>query len=241
MYDLTWDDRPPPIALRSLAALRENIRGARADARLAVEFRPLLLDESEMPWRAFVRQAAREGFGDRLLDAIAPAAADLGDDWMQDRLSFVDVSIGSSRLQDALRQLAGQTMRRAAGPAIPILVPPWEQHVLAAHLAALRLARRGRRAPVLTGLSPAQAAAMPVVRQAPAILVSCSGSPGRARLPAYVSSLGSCLRSPVPILTGGPAEMDTGPRPLHSRERKDPVAALEACGLRFDDLGDAPG
>ena len=157
---------------------------------------------------------------------------------MADTLSMVDITIASARLEAGLRHLAAPAARAARGPTLPVLVPPWEQHSLAAHLAAHRLCAAGRHAVVLPDLAPEAAARMPLVARAPAILVACVDRPARRRLENYLRRLGDDLRGPQRLLfVGGPGFGGTPePRaslPYGARIVDDPLLA-SAGGNLYD-------
>ena len=228
----TWDrrdgdtaERPNPLACAG---------GTDPDALAA-----FARTAADADWAALLR--ALPGAGDRAdllaLDVLPGAAAALGRDWANDRISFVDVSIASARLHAALRRLGAAAAQAATGPAVPILVPLWEQHVLAAALAADRICRGGRRAVVLAGLRPERVAALPVLRDAPAVLLSATDRPARQRLDDDIGALKTHLPAGTHIAVGGPG-FGSSHVFLHGRGEavltpNDPVAALRACGIQL--------
>ena len=169
------------------------------------------------------------------VDALAGLARRLGEDWMSDRMSFVGVSIAASRLMGALMRLRADAADVAARPSVPVLVPPWEQHSLAAAFAATRLCLAGRHAAVLLDLPPEKAAALPIARHAPAIMVSCYVRPGDRRVAEYLRRLRTALRRPVPILLGGSGHGAGRPgaplAPGDVRACEDPMVVLGICDL----------
>ncbi len=216
----------------ALAALRHPDRGRGP----ATVLRDVLHAPDDEPWRVLTDRALRDpATAAAMLDAIPALAAAMGDGWMDDALSFVDVSIGATRLHAALRRLGAPAARAATTPAIPVLVPPWEQHLLAASLAAHRLCAAGRRAVVLTDLQPAQAARMPLIQAAPALMVSCTRDPSPRRLEDYLHRLRTALRGAVPIVVGGPGfGTDPADRAVPtdaSCVATDPAAALRSFGI----------
>lgn len=104
---------------------------ARDDVRELVR---LLLLPEDMPARAAVEAYRVQGVSRNLLctDLLVPAARYLGELWEQDLCTFVDVTVGVGRLQQALRDMsAGLAFRPAEGesPHRVLLVPaPGEQH-----------------------------------------------------------------------------------------------------------------
>ena len=85
---------------------------------------------------------------EEIVDRIIPAAARrIGEQWVRDELSFVEVTIGASRMQELARALGG---RSATVPTtIPLgfnallIVPKEEQHTMGAFVAADQLRRKG--------------------------------------------------------------------------------------------------
>ena len=83
---------------------------------------------------------------DEIVDLYLPSAARaFGEGWLQDRLTFSQVTVGASRLQDLLHHL--EVPEVAAPPAgvkaALVLVPPGEQHTLGPILLGQGLRRRG--------------------------------------------------------------------------------------------------
>ena len=207
--------------------------------RDARRIRPLLLAPDDDAWRAFVADVMGHGPAEAaLLAALPAAAAMLGAEWMGDLVSMVDVTIGSARIEGALRTLGAAAERAATGPTVPILLPPWEQHSLPAGLAAHRLCVAGRHAVVLPGLRPEVAVRLPVLRAAPAILVSCVDRPAWSRLDEYLRRLLAGLTTATPLILGGPGFGGPGARPVlpgGARIAADPILALRAVGLYVGD------
>lgn len=87
---------------------------------------------------------------DDILHVLVPAVARrLGDMWVGDEASFVDVTIGSARLQQMFQMREEEPhpllMRRAptGGDTALLVVPEFEQHTLGAFVAADEMRRAG--------------------------------------------------------------------------------------------------
>lgn len=82
-----------------------------------------------------------------LVDILAPAVRTLGDMWETDLISFMDVSLGLSRVQQLLRQLRQTTQGRTPLEAVKgraLLVPaPGEQHTFGLRVVEEFLLRDG--------------------------------------------------------------------------------------------------
>lgn len=226
--------------------------GARME-RWAQNLLHIVYDPDESLWqRAFPRKKVDLWLEDALLlDVLPRVAALLGEGWADDEISFVDVSIGSARIQEALRHLGIRATRAATTPVIPVIVPPWEQHVLAAQFAAHRICRAGQRAVMLTGLSAERAGRMPIIQTAPALLISATDRPARGRLENYLLDLRTSLKAAAPIIAGGPAFTRPYIDKVGSNRTvcfdNDPITALRSCGIKLSspdrgpELSDPPG
>ena len=85
---------------------------------------------------------------------IAPAAARLGTAWTEDTASFVDVTIGTSRLMSALDRLPGR-VRDGAGARVVLTPVPGDGHVLGLLLLAEALREGGLAVQVMARASAA--------------------------------------------------------------------------------------
>jgi len=88
-----------------------------------------------------------------LIDHVIPAAArQLGDDWLLDSRSFADVTIGTSRLQQIVRNLETSRTRENLVNIVErralLIVPKSEQHTLGSVIVANQLRRHGVRVEV---------------------------------------------------------------------------------------------
>lgn len=81
------------------------------------------------------------------LEVLAPAARHLGELWERDEFDFVEVTIGVTRLQQALRRLAPahqpKLARRSRLPSILMLPVPGEHHHFGLAMAADFFRRAG--------------------------------------------------------------------------------------------------
>ncbi len=96
---------------------------------------------------------------------VPEAARLLGDQWLADEISFVDVTVGTERLHGVVRQVDEilDETTLAIGPSALILVAEAEQHTLGAFVLALQLRAAGfsatvRVAPVAAELTQVMAA-----------------------------------------------------------------------------------
>ncbi|MEQ9261080.1 MAG: cobalamin-dependent protein [Roseovarius sp.] len=110
-----------------------------------------LVSESDTAHQAAVAQLMANGISsEELLQDFIPAAARLlGELWVDDKASFVDVTVGAARLQALFRTQNQAGSGRALDRAIPLgksvlmVVPEFEQHSLGAFVAADEMRRKG--------------------------------------------------------------------------------------------------
>ncbi|GIT91384.1 hypothetical protein JANAI62_18410 [Jannaschia pagri] len=166
-----------------------------------------MIDVDDGPRRAILDLAGRRSDIARvLLDRVFPDVARLLDSgWQDDRLSFVDVTIAATRLQDAIRTLSRQSPAPRGAQSLTMIVPRWEQHGLPAAFAADQLRALGAPTSVLAGLSGPDLVRI-TSRAAPAgILISVASYRSVAQLPELIRTLRQEISKPIPIVVGGPA------------------------------------
>lgn len=110
-----------------------------------------LVSESDTGYRAAIASLIATGVSQRevLQSFIPEASRTLGEMWVQDRASFIDVTLGASRLQAIYREYEDQGDTRWLDRSIPLgqsvlmVIPQFEQHSLGAFVAADQLRRYG--------------------------------------------------------------------------------------------------
>ncbi|PWJ21710.1 hypothetical protein [Jannaschia seohaensis] len=206
---------------------------AGADPTLIDAFTPMaeriFLHPDETPRRTLLAAGeANARLGETLLGAIFPrVAALLEEGWNTDRLSFVDVTIAATRLQDAVRQL-GRFVLPVQADALVMIVPPWEQHGLPPSLAASRLRRMGMPTRLVSGLPARQMLAL-IARTGPSgVLISVGSHRSAAKLRPLIGALRHQLQRVLPIVVGGPA-----------MEADSALCRLSGADLATNDLAEA--
>lgn len=137
-------------ALSEVMSGRNNVQpGSRPDwvAHLA----DALISPSEAPHRSVLSSLIASGVSsEEILQRYVPdAARRLGEQWCDDAVSFVDVTIGAARLQKLFHgggwaagtALSGTGL--ALGHSVLMIAPRFEQHSLGAFVVADDLRRRG--------------------------------------------------------------------------------------------------
>jgi methylmalonyl-CoA mutase cobalamin-binding subunit len=138
---------------------------------------------------------------------IPEIARRMGEDWCSDRMSFAEVTIGTSMLQAMLRILGREWHSdlknvEKKGSAL-VLVDANEDHTLGAFVLAGRLRRLGVSAKVDVLASPESAAAK--LRHTPydVVMISTSRLEAVGPVRSLVKSLRKAVPIPPPILVGG--------------------------------------
>lgn len=143
-----------------------------------------------------------------LADVYIPEAArQLGDRWMDDTISFTDVSLGVSRLQVILREIGGawaaDAGRTRDGGSVLLAVPQGEQHMLGPMLAMGQLRRMGVSVCLRIAPTVAELRKLMQERSFDGAFVSLSTRNQLAEARVLVHSIRSAAPSRLPVIVGG--------------------------------------
>lgn len=124
-------DRPAPdkISAKEVADLLELVRHDAIDAGLR-----------------YVQALRRKGHPVERIFAslLAPVARQLGEMWVADEVSFLEVTLATARIQRILFELCQPAETAVPGaPAVLLTVAPGEQHTLGMHMAAAAFQQAG--------------------------------------------------------------------------------------------------
>jgi DNA-binding transcriptional MerR regulator len=160
--------------------------------------------------RAFdreLRTAYAELGGQAFLEErVGPFIVAVGERWASGALSVGHEHFASERLREYLAALWRPLSDAATGGAFVCATPPYEQHVLGLHMAALTIALANGRVVFLGANTPvAEIAAAVSAHAAEAVVLSASASCDRAQLRRDVAELRACVPASVPIVAGGEA------------------------------------
>ena len=167
-------------ALARTVAARLAARGGRvsrsADLELVATLVRAIVSPDLAEFEALRRGMRKARIVDaELVDIYFPAIARLlGNDWLDDRLSWVDVTIGMARLQALLHQI-GLASAAPVGPGAPsvlIVLPEGEQHAFGAQVLAVQLRRQGIAVHLQIGARPERLRALVRERHFDCALVS---------------------------------------------------------------------
>lgn len=199
-----------------------------------------LLASPEVFDRALAQlRKVREIGAEDIVDSYIPAmAARLGEDWMESRRSFAEVTIGTARLVSAVREFSARwcadALGRSTGPNVAMIVPGSEQHRLGALIAASQFRRLGVSVRLVVGCADDEIAT--VVRKGAFDMVTFSLAT-RASL-EHTRRMLQMLRQVVdpmpPVVVGGAVGTRTeNLRALLGVDHvvSDPEEALRRCGM----------
>jgi MerR family transcriptional regulator, light-induced transcriptional regulator len=139
-----------------------------------------------------------------LLELMAPAARVLGEMWESDDCSFVDVTVGLSRMQRMLRLLRPEETAPANGISILLASTPGEQHVFGLRMAEELLGRAGWNVRCVTHTSADELASLVFSESFDMIGFSLGGETLLAELTATISKCrAASANKSVGVLVGG--------------------------------------
>ncbi len=172
---------------------------------------------------------------------IPEAARRMGTDWHEDRMSWMDVSIGVGRMQSLLREIGVAWIADQAGDAghgtVLLIVADREQHTLGAMVLMGQLRRFGVSVCLRIAPSMAELHSLFTTRQFDGTLISVATKDKLQAVGKTVDTIKTIMSKPGPIIVGG-AVMSTveDPASLTGADfsTNDIGAALEVIGLKFD-------
>jgi MerR family transcriptional regulator, light-induced transcriptional regulator len=227
----------------ALLAARKSSADTAMRSDLLAAFRLAAIDESPAALEVFLRDLVRQKVSAAsVADLYIPALArQLGDDWLEDRVSFMEVTLASSRMQAMLRAIGAAWTADLAGPRHPatllLIVPAHEQHTLGAMVLLGQLRRMGVSVRLSVAPETAELRGLLSAGQYDAVLISASSMARLADLRAVVQEVrrhgprgqivavgGHILQSGVDVAAATGADLATC----------DPATVFEACGIRVD-------
>lgn len=158
---------------------------------------------------ALLRDLQARGLsGGDIADHYIPAAARrMGHMWTEDRMSFVEVTIGTARLQSMLRELGPEWradfVPHTEGLNALMIVPVGCYHTLGAMVAVGQLRRVGLSVRLTLGLDIPGTVALVQSRRFDMIMMSVSTGVCFDIVRGYVNSIRNALVPAVPVVVGG--------------------------------------
>lgn len=142
-------------------------------------------------------------------DYVPEAARRLGEMWISDRASFVDVTLGAARLQALFRAAGDGSGATMLGRSIPLgqeilmVIPAFEQHSLGAFVAADTFRRHGVWVRMAIGMEAAELAQLLREGRFAAVGLSLSTRKSVESAGELIEYLRNKLGSLPPVLVGG--------------------------------------
>ncbi|MGK7653710.1 MULTISPECIES: cobalamin B12-binding domain-containing protein [unclassified Roseovarius] len=201
-----------------------------------------LMSESDSSYRAVVASLMASGVSTQEIfqSYIPTASAYLGELWVSDRASFVDVTVGASRLQGLFRNKPADAPARWSDRSIPLgqsvlmVVPQFEQHALGAFVAADNLRRHGLWVHMAIGLRQEELAELAGSRRFAMIGISVATRNSVEKTTGLVDYVRSNTDYLPPIVIGGRA-VEADPKAVSKTGADFSVRtareAIEKCGL----------
>lgn len=201
-----------------------------------------LMSDSDSSYRAVISSLMANGVSsEEIFQSYIPAAsAYLGELWVSDRASFVDVTVGASRLQGLFRGKQADSPGRWSDRSIPLgqsvlmVVPQYEQHALGAFVAADNLRRHGLWVHMAIGLTREELAELSGTRRFAMIGISVATRNSVEKTTELIDYLRSNANYMPPIVIGGRA-VEADPKAVSKTGADHAVRtareAIEKCGL----------
>lgn len=165
--------------------------------------------------RAALNHLRSEGVpSEDICDVYVPAIARrMGEAWMQNALSFAEVSIATARLQAVLHDVGPPCTAGSGSRSVAVVVPEGEDHTLGAIVLTQQLRRRGLSVRLHVRRAARELVDLLAESDASAIFVSLSSPENIGPVGDLISDLRRSRAAIPPIIVGG-SIMLTGEAPL---------------------------
>jgi methylmalonyl-CoA mutase cobalamin-binding subunit len=179
-----------------------------------------------------------------LADIYIPIAArKMGEDWLDDELSWMEVTIAVARLQSLLREIGSAWAADRAGDAgsgsVLLIIPNSEQHTLGPLVAMSQMRRFGISVCLRIAPSHEELRSLVAERAFDGVMVSVAGEEKLDTVRKLVSFIKSIGIAHLPVIIGGAIMTKVNdPASITGADlsTNDIGVALEALGLKFDDF-----
>lgn len=201
-----------------------------------------LMSESDSSYRSVIASLVASGVStEEVFQSYVPAASHfLGELWVSDQASFVDVTVGASRLQGLFRERQADVMAGWSDRSIPLgqsvlmIIPEFEQHALGAFVTADNLRRHGLWVHMAIGLTYDELAELSGSSRFAMIGISIATRNSVEKTTKLVDYLRSNTGYLPPIVIGGRA-VEADPKAVTRTGADFAVRtareAIEKCGL----------
>ena len=228
-------------ALRSVASDKITTR-PRTRAEWVRRLCEVLMSTSETSHQSVVTELLSSGVSsEEIYHTFVPEAARaMGEMWLHDEASFVDVTIGASRLQTLLRDAEVSDGNRWFDRSIPLgqsvlmIIPEFEDHSLGAFVAADQFRRHGLWVHMAIGLNSDELIKLLSTGRFSMIGVTAASRKTVEKLAGLIDYIRSGMVSCPPVVVGGRAVgeiADVARRTGADHAVKSVREAVERCGL----------
>lgn len=234
------------IAMRALQAVAQRgLEPRRLDADILNLVSEALTKERLTDRLSQITLVRKLGATNRsLIDGYIPAAAArLGEDWVEDRKSFADVSIQTIRLHEVLRIVAGEAEDAEAlslsAPSALIVVMRGQQHTLGATVLANQFRRVGVRTDLSLDETLSEVCARVETNRFDMVAISAACNQSLEVLSDFIRSIKCASGFMGKVAVGGgltSVTADLASAVGADVATNDPARALRACGVRDVDL-----
>ncbi|RBI73139.1 hypothetical protein DQW77_09835 [Roseovarius sp. TE539] len=228
-------------ALRRVASVKTSSR-PRSRNEWIEHFCEALMSESETSHHAVLSALVSSGVtSEEVFQSYVPdAARRLGELWLNDQATFVEVTVGASRLQALFRRQGSDASGRWLDRSIPLgqsvlmITPQYEQHSLGAFVAADNLRRHGLWVHMAIGLNYQEIAEMIITSRFAMVGITASTWNSVEKTAKIIEYIRANVEEVPPIVIGGYAASDRqGVEKLSGADYVVMSAreAIERCGL----------
>lgn len=243
------DDEVARLAERAIAILlsENGVHQPAIHSRLTLLSDAFLSDQDDAR-HSIIRRMREDGLSvENIIDVVLPEVArQAGQRWMDDEISFADVTIVTARLQEAVRALGrvrrgGQGTREVAETALAnararvlLIIPRTEEHTFGTFVLADQIRRHGFEVDIAMDLHPRQIAEKVRKTRYQMVGITAAGRRTLASAKELVETIKTSVTRVTPVVLGG-SVVGEG-KDLKALTGVDHVvddgpSALRACGL----------
>ncbi len=228
-------------ALRDVMSEKNNIQpGIRPE--WVAHLSKALMSESDAAYQSVLSSLMANGVSSEEIQQqyVPDVARHLGELWVNDMASFVDVTVGTARLQKLFRDSDNAAIARWARPGLPLghsvlmVIPRFEQHSLGAFVAADDLRRHGLWVHMAIYMDPVELVALINESDFSMLGMTLAAPENIERTAQLVALIRENCESAPPIVIGGHAVEtveDVAPRCGADHAVRSVSEAIELCNL----------
>lgn len=197
-------------ALRSVASNKNHARPA-SRSEWVQHLCYALIADSETGYRSVISDLVLNGFEpEDIYHSVVPdAARQLGEMWLYDEATFVEVTTGASRLQGLVRERTGNDKGFWMDSSIPLgqsillVIPQFEDHSLGAFVAADQFRRHGIWVHLAIGMDTAEVVNLVAGGRFAMVGFTLSTDNSLDKMTGLVSDIRAAVSHCPPLIIGG--------------------------------------